>query len=201
MFDLSILRLMAITDSRTDAIVDRVTAAVDGGATCVQVRLKNEPARIIADITRAIVARVSVPVLVNDRFDVALAAGAAGVHVGADDIPVSTVRRAVPPGFIIGTSVGCDAEIFNASEADYVGIGPIYSTGSKHDAGNAIGLTEFTRLATATGKPAIGIGGITASNARAVLDAGGAGIAVIGSIFGATDSRAAAAALYRAIET
>jgi thiamine-phosphate pyrophosphorylase len=192
---------MAITDGRIDALVDRVAAAVDGGATCVQVRLKHEPARIVAALTRAIVARVSVPVLVNDRFDIALAAEAAGVHVGADDISVSAVRRVVPPGFIIGTSVGCDAEVANAAEADYVGIGPVYATGSKHDAGDAIGLDEFTRLGIATGKPAIGVGGITVSNARAVLDAGGAGIAVIGAIFDAADSRAAAAALYRAIET
>ena len=93
------------------------------------------------------------PVIVNDRFDLALAAGAAGVHLGPDDVPVVDVRRVTPPEFIIGASVGCDAEIANSELADYVGIGPLYETSSKRDAGNAIGIAEFARLARATGKP------------------------------------------------
>jgi thiamine-phosphate pyrophosphorylase len=196
------LRLMAITDGvrdGIDALTARVAAAVRGGATCVQIRLKGESARLVAAATRAIVAAVPVPVLVNDRFDIALAASAAGVHVGADDIAVDDVRRITPPGFVIGTSVGADQEIANAAAADFVGIGPVYPTGSKDDAGTAIGVAEFARLATLTGKPAVGIGGVTSETAAAILRAGGAGVAVIGAIFGSADCMASARTLLRAL--
>jgi len=202
MFDLALLRVMAITDGLHDGIpslVARVQAAVRGGATCVQVRLKDESARTVAEAARAIIAAVSVPVLVNDRFDVALAAGAAGVHVGADDVPTRDVRRLTPPGFLIGTSVGCDAEVPNAHDADFVGIGPIFSTQSKADAGNAIGLAEFTRLAAAVERPAIGIGGVRADNAASVIRAGGAGVAAIHSVFGAGKDLVSIEAATRAI--
>jgi thiamine-phosphate pyrophosphorylase len=190
-FDVKMLRVMAITDGA----VERVVAAVRGGATCVQVRMKDAPARVVVEVTREIVRQVTVPVLVNDRFDVALAAGAAGVHVGADDVAVADVRSVVPPGFIIGTSVGCEAEVGNAALADFVGIGPVFETGSKHDAGAAIGVEEFARLMRATGKPAIGVGGITAVNAGAIIEAGGVGVAAIGAIFGSGDPYERAQAL------
>lgn len=206
-FDPAVLRLMAITNGLTDgpdALVDRAVSAVAEreGATCIQVRLKGEPDHVVVAVTRAIVERVGsvVPVLVNDRFDIALAAGAAGVHLGADDIPVAAVRRVTPAGFIIGTSVGCDAEAPNAMLADYVGIGPIYATASKDDAGSAIGIAEFTRLMTLVQRPAVGIGGITIATAPVVREAGGAGIAVIGAIFGAQDPAAAARALRQGVE-
>lgn len=165
----------------------------------MQIRLKETPARTVVDVTRAVLARVAVPVLVNDRFDVALAGGAHGVHLGADDVPVADVRRVAPPGFLIGASVGYDAEVANAAEADYVGIGPVFATASKADAGHAIGIAGFARLAAATGKPAVGVGGITAETARAIIDAGGVGVAVIGAIFGAPDPERAARQMESAI--
>ena len=137
--------------------------------------------------------------IINDRADVAVAVGAAGVHLGADDIPVQAARAFAPPGFIVGASVGSDEEIRNATGADYVGIGPVFSTESKKDAGSAIGIAEFSRLAVATGLPAVAIGGITADNARAAVDAGAAGVASIASVFGATDPRAAARLMASAI--
>ena len=105
---------------------------------------------------------------------------------------MSAVRSFAPAGFIIGTSVGCDEEVANAKDADYVGIGPVFATASKHDAGPPIGLKEFSRLAVATGLPAVGIGGVTHLNARLVIDAGAVGVAVIAAVFGATDPQAAA---------
>lgn len=198
MIDVRILRLIAITDNVRDGqagLISRASAAVEGGATCVQLRLKDVSARDLVGVARELVRAVAVPVIVNDRADVALAAGAAGVHLGADDMPVSGVRSIAPPGFFIGASVGCDAEVPSAAGADYVGIGPVFVSGSKDDAGVAIGLREFSRLATATGLPAVGIGGITTDVARLVIDAGGAGIAAIGAIFGATDPKEAARAL------
>ena len=151
-------------------------------------------------VARELIRSVGVPVFVNDRADVAIAAGAAGVHLGADDIPVAAVRAIAPQGFIIGASVGCDAEVPFSAGADYAGVGPVFFTSSKIDAGAAIGLVEFARLSAATGLPTVAIGGITASNARSAIDAGAVGIAVISSVFGSTDPFAAARELASAIE-
>lgn len=202
MIDLSILRLMAITDNVRDGqtgLIKRASAAVEGGATCIQLRLKDVAARDLVGLARELVKSIAVPVIVNDRADVAIAAGAAGVHLGADDIPVSAARTIAPKGFLIGASVGCDAEVELSRGADYVGVGPVFATDSKNDAGDPIGLVEFARLSAATGLPTLGIGGITAANARSVIEAGAAGIAVISSVFGATDPRSAARELVSAI--
>jgi thiamine-phosphate pyrophosphorylase len=202
-FDRSMLRLMAITDgieSGIEDLVARAALAVAGGVTSLQIRLKDEPARVIVAVTRSVMERVSVPVLVNDRFDIALAAGAHGVHVGAEDIPAAAIRPLVPRGFIIGASVGCADEVANAVGADYVGIGPVYATHSKRDAGTAIGVEGFMELQRAVGDvPAIAIGGISAANVRDIIASGAAGVAVVNAVFGARDPADAARALYRAI--
>src|ERR1700675_3328445 len=146
MLDPKILRLVAITDDAEDqrsTLVDHVAAAVRGGATSVQVRLKRATPREVVEITKAIVRKVPVPVIVNDRADIALAAGAAGVHVGEADLPVAAIRRFTPENFIIGASLGSDAELANAEGADYVGIGPVFGSDSKSDAGGAIGVDGF----------------------------------------------------------
>ncbi|MFL5556917.1 MAG: thiamine phosphate synthase [Gemmatimonadaceae bacterium] len=201
MLDPKILRLVAITDDAEDrraTLVDRVTAAVRGGATSVQVRLKAAAPREVVEVTRAIIAKVSVPVIVNDRADIALAAGAAGVHVGEADLPVAAVRRFAPAGFIIGASLGTDAELPNAKDADYVGIGPVYSSDSK-DAGDAIGIAGFERLAALVERPAVAVGGITADRALQITTHGAAGVAVINAIFKADDPESATRAIAAAI--
>lgn len=198
MFVSGSIRLIAITDDirdGVDGLVRRAAAAVRGGATMIQLRLKEVDPRDLLIVARALVSALPVPVIVNDRADVALAAGAAGVHVGIDDIPATALRRVVPPGFIIGASVGNDAEVPGAVGADYVGIGPIFPTASKSDAGDAIGAAEFTRLARRAARPAVAIGGIDASNVRQALDAGANGVAVIRAIFAAPDPERAAQAL------
>jgi len=204
MIDTSCLRLIAITDNVRDGqsgLVARATAAVHGGATCIQLRLKDVAARDLVGVARELIKSVGVPVIVNDRADVAIAAGAAGVHLGADDVPVSAIRAIAPAGFIIGASVGCHAELSLAIGADYAGVGPVFATGSKDDAGGPIGLIEFARLAAATGLPTVAIGGITAENARSAIDAGAVGIAVISALFGASDPLAATRAFVSAIGT
>ena len=202
MIDVSVLRLIAITDNVRDGqtgLIARAVAAAEGGATCIQLRLKDVSALDLVGLAREMVRLVSVPVIVNDRADVAIAAGAAGVHLGSDDVPASAVRAFAPEGFIIGASVGSDDEVLNTAGADYAGIGPVFPTGTKRDAGSAIGTAEFSRLAVATGLPAVGIGGIAPVNARLVMEAGAAGVAVVNSIFSAADPRVAAAALASAI--
>jgi thiamine-phosphate pyrophosphorylase len=202
MLDPKILRLVAITDdaeAQRSTLVDRVAAAVRGGATSVQVRLKHATPREVVEIARSIVARVPVPVIVNDRADIALAAGAAGVHVGEADLPVSAIRRFAPTNFIIGASLGGDQELANAKDADYVGIGPLFTTDSKGDAGKAIGIEGFRKLAGLSGRPAIAVGGVSAELAAQVMAAGGAGVAVINAIFSADDPERAARSIAAAI--
>ena len=202
MFDRDILRLVAITDDaleRRPSLVERTAAAVRGGATCVQLRLKNATPREVVDVARAVIAAVSVPVIVNDRADIALAAGAAGVHVGEADLPVVAIRRFAPPGFVIGASLGGERELENARDADYVGIGPLFSSGSKHDAGEAIGIEGFKRLAALCKLPAIAIGGITPERVPQIMEAGAAGVAAINAIFKGSDPEAATRLLAGAI--
>jgi len=110
------------------------------------------------------------------------------------------VRRIAPPGFIIGASVGSDDEVARAVGADYVGIGPVYATGSKADAGDAIGPERFAELARRCGVPAVAIGGITAERVSEVLAAGASGVAVISALFGASDPTLAARALRSALD-
>jgi thiamine-phosphate pyrophosphorylase len=202
MLDPKILRLVAITDDAEDeraTLVDRVVAAVRGGATSIQVRLKTASPREVVEITKTIIAKVEVPVIVNDRADIALAAGAAGVHVGEADLPVAAIRRFAPEGFIIGASLGSDAELTNAKDADYVGIGPVFGSESKSDAGTAIGVNGFERLAALVPLPALAVGGITADRALQITVHGAAGVAVINAIFKADDPETATREIVDAI--
>lgn len=198
-----LLRLLAITDDLRDGrdgLVARIVAAVRGGATMVQVRLKHATGRELVEVTRAMVGAVTVPVLVNDRADVALAAGAAGVHVGVEDLPVAALRAIVPPGFIVGASLGAESELAHARGADYVGIGPVFPTLSKGDAGDAIGPAGLARLVALSRLPAVAIGGMTAANAGEAVAAGAAGVAVIRALLGAADPELAARELRAAVD-
>jgi thiamine-phosphate diphosphorylase len=193
---------MVLTDAGLFAGRDPVVAcraAVAGGATAIQVRWKDGAPNQVAELTRALVAALAVPVLVNDRVDVALAAGAAGAHLGQDDVPLGAVRPHLPPGFLLGLSVGTadEAAAATAVAADYWSIGPVYGTGSKSDAGAPLGPDGLSRLAALApaGMPVLGIGGITADNAGPVLRAGAMGVAVIGAVWTASDPTAAARAL------
>lgn len=174
-------------------------AAVWGGATMIQVRDKAASPRDLLSMVRSLAAALSVPVLVNDRVDVALAAGAAGAHLGQDDVPVGAVRPHVPPGFILGTSVGStgEADRARAEPADYWSIGPCFATATKSDAGSPLGPAGFAALARLAppGLPVIGIGGIGPANAPLLLRAGAAGVAVIAAVLGAPDPESAARGL------
>ena len=193
---------MLVTDDRLLGARDPVAvarAAEAGGATALQLRLKQASARELAALARTLVAALRIPVLVNDRPDVALAAGAAGVHLGADDLPVSLARRLAPPGFIIGASVGSDEEAAAGAEADYWGIGPWRVTTTKPDAGTGLGLEGFGRLVRlGGGRPCIAIGAVAPEDVPAVRASGGAGVAVVSGILAHQDVTAATAAYARA---
>jgi len=187
----SVLKLLLVTDDDLLAgrdLVGVVRDAVAGGATAVQLRLKRATARELATAGRALMAAVEVPVFLNDRLDVALAIGAAGVHLGPDDVPVARARELAPPGFLIGASVGLASEIPNGEAADYWGIGPWRTTGTKRDAGAALGAAGFAALhARAGGRPCIAIGGVRAEDVPAILEAGADGVAVVSGILAAPD--------------
>ncbi|MDX2194321.1 MAG: thiamine phosphate synthase [Gemmatimonadales bacterium] len=195
------LRLMCVTDDALPAGTDLAgiaRAAVAGGATSVQLRLKRADARTLVALARALVTTLPVPVLVNDRLDVALAAGAAGVHLGPDDLPVAEARRLVPAGFLLGASVGTEAEVAGGAAADYWGIGPFAVTRTKADAGVALGPAGVAALvARAGGRPCVAIGGVRPSDAAAIRAAGADGMAVVSGLLHAADPAAAARA-YRA---
>ena len=194
---------MLVTDD--DLVVGRdpvalAVAAERGGASSVQLRLKRASAREQVALTRRLVEALRIPVLVNDRPDVALAAGAAGVHLGPDDVPVGLVRGIAPPGFVIGASVGSEAEAGAADPADYWGIGPWRASGTKRDAGAGLGAEGFGRLLRlAGGRPCLAIGGLRPEDVRDVVAAGGSGVAVVSGILGGSDVQRATASYAEAL--
>ena len=182
--------------------VDVCRRAVAGGATLVQVRSKTRPPLEVAGLTRALVAALTVPVLVNDRVDVALAAGAAGAHLGQDDPPLDRLRPVLPPGFLLGISVGSAAEALRVHDwpADYWSVGPCYATASKPDAGTALGVAGLAGLARRAppGVPVVAIGGITAATAGEAARAGARCVAAIAELCHAADPEAATRAMAQA---
>jgi thiamine-phosphate pyrophosphorylase len=200
------LRLMVITDpvllkGRDPVAVCR--AAVQGGATMIQVRWKDGTPAEILELTRALVAALPVPVLVNDRVDIALAADAAGAHLGWDDPPLDALRPHLQADFLLGLSVGTPDEAARApATADYWSVGPCFATPTKHNAGPPLGPEGFAALARLApeGCPVIGIGGITPENAGLIKHAGGAGVAVIGSVLAARDPESATRELRNSLQ-
>jgi thiamine-phosphate pyrophosphorylase len=198
---------MVVTDDALVAgrdLAELGRAVERGGASAVQLRLKRASARELAAAARRLHAAVRIPILINDRPDVALAVGAAGVHLGPDDLPVALARRIAPEGLVVGASVGSEAETAAAGTADYWGVGPWRVTTTKSDAGDALGGQGFARLVRLAGaRPCIAIGGVRPDDVPAVIAAGGAGVAVAAGILAAADveaaTRAYAAALRRGL--
>jgi thiamine-phosphate pyrophosphorylase len=201
----AVLRLMLVTDDRLLGERDPVSvcqAAERGGVTCIQLRLKEASPRDLLGILRRLVAAVRVPVIVNDRLDVGLAGDAHGVHLGPDDIPLRLARRAAPPGFLLGGSVGAPEEVSASEPADYWGVGPFRATSTKGDAGAALGpegLAAIIKLAS-PGKVCVAIGGIRPTDIPAVFAAGAQGVAVVSGILTAEDVEAGARSYAVALE-
>ena len=189
------LRLIVITDTelaKPAELVEVLSEALDAGAPTVQLRSKSSSAGELLQAARKLLPMVRTAgalFTVNDRLDVALAAGADGVHLGPDDPPVRDVRRAVSDEFIIGYSVDTVDEAVKAEAdgADYLGVGTVYRTVNKPDAGGVIGLSGLERVAGAVHIPVVGIGGITPERAVDVARAGACGAAVIGAVMCARD--------------
>ncbi|HKA03870.1 MAG TPA: thiamine phosphate synthase [Acidimicrobiales bacterium] len=193
---------------RLHVIVDSVglaEAALDGGAPVLQARLKGLTDRARYEVTVEIAelcAERGALCIVNDRVDVAVAVGAAGVHVGADDLPVDAVRRVVGEMFVVGGTARNpeNARCVEAEGATYVGVGPTFATTSKTGLPSPLGVEGVRRVAEAVSIPVIAVAGITPRRVAEVLAAGAHGVAVIGAVANAADPRRATAELLAVIE-
>lgn len=202
------LGVYVITDaglSRGRGHEEVVEAAVRGGADVIQLREKEASTRRLVEIglsLREITRRAGVLFLVNDRVDVALAVEADGVHVGQDDMPADLVRRLIGRDKIIGVSAATIEEARRAREdgADYLGVGAVYTTGTKADAGAPVGPDRVAEIKRAVGLPVVGIGGINHGNAAEVIAHGADGVAVISAVVSADDVAEATRSLKRVVE-
>lgn len=197
------LRLYLVTDSELSLgrpLAEVVEAAVRGGVSCVQLREKRLDTRAFVAQARALRALLSacrIPLVINDRIDVALACGADGVHLGQGDMPVEDARRLLPPEVFIGWSVETPQDVQRAQglPVDYLGVSPVFATPTKTDTARPWGLEGLRTARAATRLPLVAIGGIHAGNAREVLAHGADGLAVVSAICSAPSPRDAAAQL------
>jgi len=204
-FDLSLYLVTDPAMTSRRGLLETVASAVGGGVTLVQLRDKEAPARDLIEAGRALkalLAPTGIPLVVNDRIEVARAIGADGVHVGQGDLPPEAARAILGPDAVIGLSITREEEIatFNPSIVDYIGLGPIFPTGTKSDAAPAFGEHVFAALRRRLSCPVVAIGGITPGNASQAIAAGADGIAVVSAICSAADPRAAARTLRTAVD-
>lgn len=183
-----------------------VSAALEGGATIIQLRDKQASTRKLVEeglVLRRLTREHGALLIVNDRIDVALAVNADGVHLGQDDdMPLQLARTILGPERILGASVGnrAEADAAIAAKADYMSIGSIYATRAKADAGAPIGTQFLSELAACTHIPLVAIGGITAQNVAPVRQAGAVGVGVITAVVSADDIVAATRTLRNALK-
>jgi len=169
-----------------------VEAAISGGVTLVQVREKDVSSREFYQIAlalRDLTARYQVPLLINDRLDIALAVDADGIHIGREDLPLGEARRVLRPGKIIGYSVSDVGEAVYGEKngADYLGAGPVYMTSTKEVDIEPLGVEGLRRIKQSVAIPVVGIGGINRDNVREAGKSGADGVAVISGILGGSD--------------
>lgn len=191
--------------SRGRSTLEVVREAVEGGATCVQLREKQAGTREFLEEARALRSWLrgrNIPLFINDRVDIALTVEADGVHLGQQDMPIADARRLGPPSWIIGVSAESVEDAIRAENegADYIGVSPVFSTPTKTDTASPLGLEGLRAMRAAVRIPLVAIGGIHLRNAREVIRAGADGLAVVSAIVSADSPREAAAALRREID-
>lgn len=175
------------------ALIDCVREALEGGVTLVQYRAKTaSSAEMYAEALqlKALCDSFNVPLIINDRLDIAMAVGAAGVHLGQDDLPCAAARKILGEDYIIGVSAHNPAEAAEALErgADYLGCGAVFGTATKADV-KKLGTEGLTAICREKGLPVVGIGGVTADNYREVRVAGADGAAIVSGILAQPDIR------------
>lgn len=200
--------LYLVTDrglARGRTTLEIVSAAVDGGATVVQLREKDCSTRDFIEQALAIKEFLEdrgVPLIINDRVDVAQAVKADGVHLGQTDMPLGLAKKILGDSMIIGISAESLQDAIEAERggADYLGVSPIYATPTKTDTAPPLGLEGLREIRKAVELPLVGIGGLTGKNAAEVIRSGADGVAVVSAIVAADDPEAAARELKQVIE-
>jgi thiamine-phosphate pyrophosphorylase len=203
------LAVYVLTDrklSRGLSEQDVVRRAIAGGATAIQLRWKDGALREAVSLARelkTICAEHNVLFVVNDRLDLAMAVRADAVHLGEEDLPIPEARALVGDSMVIGYSPADLSEVEWAIEsgADYLGVGPVYGTSTKDDAGDAVGIERMRQVRDLTDVPFVGIGGIDATNAAPVVEAGADGVAVISAVVAQDDIESAARLLSDAVQS
>jgi len=204
MFDYSLYLVTDRNLSRGRSTVEVVTAAIRGGASCVQLREKNCSTREFiseAVALKRVLRENNIPMIINDRVDVALTVGADGIHLGQNDMPLKDARRLVGPSMIIGISAESLEDAVEAEEegADYIGLSPVFSTATKKDTAKPLGLDGVRSIRKAVKIPLVAIGGIGLDNAVEVIKAGADGLAVVSAIVSASCPETATRMLSQAI--
>ena len=201
-------RLYLVTDrglARGRAIAWVVEAAVRGGATAVQLREKSCDTREFVELGRELKKLLGpreVPLIVNDRVDVALAIGADGVHIGQQDMDYESARRLMGPDAIIGLSIETveQARASAAFGVDYLGVGPVFATGTKLDAAPPLGVAGLAEIRAISRHAIVAIGGMGLENARQAIESGADGVAVVSAICAADDPERSARKLRQSID-
>jgi len=182
-----------------------VEAAVKGGVTMVQLREKDCSGREFYELSmqmKTLLKPYRIPLIINDRLDIALACNAEGIHIGQDDIPYPIVRKLMGKDKIIGLSVENiqDAEDANKLDVDYIGISPVFSTLTKTDTASALGLKGVKEITRISRHPSVGIGGINRTNARDIILAGADGISVVSAIMSVQNPMLSASELKKIVD-
>lgn len=183
------------------ALIDCVREALEGGVTLVQYRAKTASSADMYNKAlqlKALCDSFKVPLIINDRLDIVMAVGAAGVHLGQDDLPCAVARRILGEEYLIGVSAHNPAEARAAlqSGADYLGCGAVFGTATKADV-KKLGTDGLASICREKGLPVVGIGGVTADNYREVRAAGADGAAIVSGILAQPDIRATVRAIAR----
>lgn len=184
------------------SLIDEVGKAVRGGVTMVQLREKHAGSREFYQLALALKNELNqsgIPLIINDRLDIALAAGADGLHIGQDDLPLEIAIDLMPSGSIIGVSVSTPAEAREACSrgATYLGAGPVFFTPTKEDASSPIGLAGLRAIKQLSHIPLVAIGGIHAENLADIRKTGADGAAVVSALMGKADIEASAQRMMR----
>jgi thiamine-phosphate pyrophosphorylase len=203
--DADFFKEIAVPGTAGRDLLGIVDAAVQGGVTVVQLRAKTLPFREFLDLGLKAADRLAgtgVPLIINDRMDIALACGADGVHLGQEDMPLAAARKILGGDRIIGISVNTvmEARAAQAGGADYVGAGPAFATATKETALPILGPEGIRSIKRAIRIPVVAIGGINGGNAAALANSGADGIAVVSAILGAPDARRATEDLRKAFK-
>ena len=194
--------LYLVTDRQLmscDSLTEAVEQAILGGCTMIQLREKELPSLEFynqAVAVKQVTERYHIPLIINDRIDIAMAVQAAGVHIGQHDLPAATVRKVIGENMLLGVSASSIAEAIQAQQdgADYLGVGAMFPTGTKTDA-DSVSMEELQKIRAAVSLPIVVIGGINKGNAGRFKPMGIDGLAVVSAIIAQSDIKAAAAEL------